>query len=495
MSSGVIYSFGPFAIDAVARVLTREGTPVSLSDRHLEVLLRLVANRGAVQSKDALVEAAWRDVAVTDNSLEQAISILRRILAADAGGAQHIQTIPRQGYRFVGEVTRSAAGESAAALAALLSPHRVWLEGRAALETLERTEVLAAEQAFRRVLEIAPDHPLAHLGLANACVLRFESTRADEQPDVAALREALAHAGDACRLDSAAGEPWATLGFILHRTGDVERAIAAARRAIALEPDNWRHHLRLGFVSWGEERRQSAVRTLQRLPGLALAHWLAATVYVARQAFEAADRELDAGAAAQDEEAAGASRFSAVGLHWLRGLVRLRRGDRSGALESLHRELAFESRGHLYARESAANAWYAIAADAHRERRFPDARRALDEALSRAPGHMPARAARTALAAEPGAGSFPGPGRDIMPSAVSSHHGVAFDAAFAEAVAIAVAGDAAHATRAAETVRQALTAAPAGSRGWMIPVEPFFRVSEHGREWAAVLATLRRLAA
>ena len=40
--------------------------------------------------------------------------------------------------------------------------------------------------------------------------------------------------------------------------GVVAGAIAAARRAVMLEPDNWRHHLRVAFVSWGEQRLGSA---------------------------------------------------------------------------------------------------------------------------------------------------------------------------------------------------------------------------------------------
>ena len=68
------------------------------ADRHLEILAHLVAHAGTVLSKDALIDAAWRDVAVTDNSLEQAISRLRRWPRFD--GDALIETVPRRGYRF-----------------------------------------------------------------------------------------------------------------------------------------------------------------------------------------------------------------------------------------------------------------------------------------------------------------------------------------------------------------------------------------------------------
>ena len=50
----------------------------------------------------------------------------------------------------------------------------------------------------------------AHIGLANACIMQFEMTRADERPDVAALEAATRHSREACRLAPEYGEAWAT---------------------------------------------------------------------------------------------------------------------------------------------------------------------------------------------------------------------------------------------------------------------------------------------
>jgi DNA-binding winged helix-turn-helix (wHTH) protein len=278
------YSFGDFVVDADAGRLTRKGEGLSIPARHLGVLVQLLARRGSIVSKDALIEAVWQDVAVTDNSLEQAVSALRRLLGAAADGQPYIQTVPRQGYRFVGAVSQLAERATDEALEALLAPHRAWIEGRAALETLERDHIVRARRVFQGVLEAAADHAPAHVGLANACIMQFEMTRADEHPDIAALETATQHAREACRLAPEYGEAWATLGFVLDRTGRRLDALAASRRAITLEPDNWRHYLRLAYVGWGEERLRAAHRTLALLPGFALAHWLIATVHVARHA-------------------------------------------------------------------------------------------------------------------------------------------------------------------------------------------------------------------
>ena len=93
-----------------------------------------------------------------------------------------------------GDVSRPVHRESDERLDALLAPHRAWLEGRAALETLGRDEANAARDAFARALELAPDAAPVHVGMAHACAFRFESTRADLTPDAPALAAAVHHA-------------------------------------------------------------------------------------------------------------------------------------------------------------------------------------------------------------------------------------------------------------------------------------------------------------
>ena len=78
---------------------------------------------------------------------------------------------------------------------------------------------------------------------------QFEATRTDPAPDADALRLAAVHAQQACRLDPERAEAWATLGFVLERTGRRDQARAALEKAVALEPDNWRHQVRLALGS------------------------------------------------------------------------------------------------------------------------------------------------------------------------------------------------------------------------------------------------------
>src|SRR5262249_20923849 len=142
------------------------------------------------------------------------------------------------------------------------------------------------------------------------------------------------------------------------------------------------------------------------------AHWLAATVHVARQALGEAERELLAGIAGQ-AGSSGSTRFSSVALHWLHGLICMSRGDDDAALQAFDRENASEASGHLYARECCANTWYAIGALRLRRAEYDEARRAFDESLRRVAQHRLAQLGRRAAGAGEGAIDAIGSGKPM----------------------------------------------------------------------------------
>jgi DNA-binding winged helix-turn-helix (wHTH) protein len=482
----MIYSFGPFQLDVRSRRLVKAGTIVGLPDRQLDVLLHLVAHAGQVVSKDALITAAWNDVAVTDNSLEQAISSLRRTLGdPPAGDAAYIETHARRGYRFAATTTSSLSRVGDEALSAMLAPYRALIEGRAALETLDREQVVHACRVFEEITRTAPDYAAAHLGLANSLALAMESVRADTVRDESMLARALHHAAEACRLDPTAGEAWAALSLLSHQSRDHAAAVAAAQRSAALEPDNWRHHLRLAYVSWGETRLRAAHRVLKLLPHFPFAHWLAATVHIAREAFDQAAQELEAGADAQDRQP-GDAPFKGVGLHLLLGLLKLAVGDEARATEELHRELTFEGSRHIYGREASANAWCALAAISIRRKQRDEARAALQHALDIIPGHATALAARAALTStRSDVGTRPTFDARI---AQLEQAGALMDAAIAKSVYLALTDDS---KAAAKTLEGALRDSGTVGAAWIVPVEPMLGVATARDHWRDVLAVLR----
>src|SRR2546421_1567077 len=99
-----IYSFGPFVLVPRERQLTRAGAPVPLAAKAFDLLVALVRNRGRLAGKDALMEEVWPGVIVEEVNLTVNVSALRKALGADEGGGDWIETVPRHGYRFRGEV-------------------------------------------------------------------------------------------------------------------------------------------------------------------------------------------------------------------------------------------------------------------------------------------------------------------------------------------------------------------------------------------------------
>src|SRR5690348_16582345 len=100
------YEFGRFRLKVAERVLLREGELVPLTPKVFDILVTLVEHGGQVVSKDDLMKRVWPNTFVEEGNLTQNISLLRKALGETPGGAQFIETVPRRGYRFVGETSR-----------------------------------------------------------------------------------------------------------------------------------------------------------------------------------------------------------------------------------------------------------------------------------------------------------------------------------------------------------------------------------------------------
>lgn len=105
MASG-LYLFGEFVIDCDQRSLHGATGPVPLNARYFDALVLLVENAGNLISKDRFNEEVWRSMPVTDEALTQCIRSLRSALGDKARDPRFIETVPKHGYRFVGDVRR-----------------------------------------------------------------------------------------------------------------------------------------------------------------------------------------------------------------------------------------------------------------------------------------------------------------------------------------------------------------------------------------------------
>ena len=88
-----------FLFDTSRHILTGpDGETIKLRPQSLEVFLLLLENANDVVPKDYIIEAVWKGIAVTDDSVTQCVVDIRRAL-----GNEHrslLQTIPKIGYRL-----------------------------------------------------------------------------------------------------------------------------------------------------------------------------------------------------------------------------------------------------------------------------------------------------------------------------------------------------------------------------------------------------------
>src|SRR6266511_6246962 len=102
------YAFGPFRLDLSSGELRKEADEISLEPRVFALLTYLVENHGRLITREELLEKIWPDAHVSDASLSQAVASLRDALDDDPRKPRYVATVPRRGYKFVGEVSETA---------------------------------------------------------------------------------------------------------------------------------------------------------------------------------------------------------------------------------------------------------------------------------------------------------------------------------------------------------------------------------------------------
>jgi TolB-like protein/Flp pilus assembly protein TadD len=107
------YIFENYAIDTDRRELYRGADVVSVAPQVFDLLDYLIRNRERVVSKDDLIKAIWNGRSVSDAALTTRLNVARSAIG-DSGDEQRlIKTLPRKGFRFVGQV-REAQGPAGA---------------------------------------------------------------------------------------------------------------------------------------------------------------------------------------------------------------------------------------------------------------------------------------------------------------------------------------------------------------------------------------------
>jgi TolB-like protein/DNA-binding winged helix-turn-helix (wHTH) protein/Tfp pilus assembly protein PilF len=108
VTSQECFRFGDdFELDLRAYQLRSGGIPLKLKPIAMELLILLVEQRGVLVTREEIVERIWgRGVFLdTDNSINAAISKIRRALRDDIEQPRFVQTVSGKGYRFIAPVT------------------------------------------------------------------------------------------------------------------------------------------------------------------------------------------------------------------------------------------------------------------------------------------------------------------------------------------------------------------------------------------------------
>jgi tetratricopeptide (TPR) repeat protein len=100
-----VYLCEDVEIDAALGCLKRGGEEHHLRQQSFHVLLYILERRHHNVTKEELIGNFWKDTAVTDNAVVQCIAEIRRALGDDPREPRFIRTLPKTGYRFVGNVT------------------------------------------------------------------------------------------------------------------------------------------------------------------------------------------------------------------------------------------------------------------------------------------------------------------------------------------------------------------------------------------------------
>src|SRR5215467_9434490 len=97
--------FGNFEVDLRTGELRKAGVKLKFGGQPFQVLSILLERPGDVVTREELQKRLWPDTFVdADHNLNTAINKIREALGDSAESPRYVETLPRRGYRFIGEL-------------------------------------------------------------------------------------------------------------------------------------------------------------------------------------------------------------------------------------------------------------------------------------------------------------------------------------------------------------------------------------------------------
>ena len=243
MQGGPILRFDDFELDVAARELRRKGRKVPLAPQPLRLLTLLAGSPGRIVGRDAIRKELWDSTHVDfEHGVNFCVREIRRALRDRADRPKYIETLPRQGYRFLAIVAgvekdsrTEAIVDLRVSLADLLS------EGRRLLREMSVGTLDQGRKIFEEALGLDPGCALAHCGLGATKAMRYIS-----RCEPSDLNLARFHLERATELDPELAEPYPWLCYVYFRCGELEKSLDFGRRAVQLLPGLVHAHYFLG---------------------------------------------------------------------------------------------------------------------------------------------------------------------------------------------------------------------------------------------------------
>ena len=99
--------FGPFELNLDTQVVRKSGTPIKLSPQPFRLLALLASRSGQIVSREEIQQQLWGEETFVDfeHGMNKCIKQIRTVLGDNPDRPAYIETLPRQGYRFLVPVT------------------------------------------------------------------------------------------------------------------------------------------------------------------------------------------------------------------------------------------------------------------------------------------------------------------------------------------------------------------------------------------------------
>lgn len=120
----MLVCFGNFMLDTGRRELRRDGREVAVEPQVFDLLELLIRRRDAVVSRDELIEQIWKGRIVSESAMASRINAARSAIGDNGAEQRLIKTIPRKGFRFVGEIGEGAVERTRPSFAPVPVPHQ-----------------------------------------------------------------------------------------------------------------------------------------------------------------------------------------------------------------------------------------------------------------------------------------------------------------------------------------------------------------------------------